>query len=123
MVTVESVEFSDVHKDTLSPSPSPSAPSPSRGPEGSSFSRHLSTKHKSGRISLEWENLNLHVLSKDPTRSTFFKKVMKNKRILRSLYGKAVSGELLAIMGPTGTIVSMELISAVLIIITSLNFL
>lgn len=68
----------------------------------SPFSRHLSSKHKSGRISLVWENVSLSVLTKDSFKSTAFKKVFKNKQILRSLHGKAVSGELLAIMGPTG---------------------
>jgi ABC-type multidrug transport system fused ATPase/permease subunit len=67
----------------------------------SSFSKHFS-KQKECKISLVWENVHLYVLSKDPLKSKFLRPVFKNKHILNGVTGKASSGELLAIMGPTG---------------------
>ena len=68
-----------------------------------SFSEALSTTNrKIEKISLMWEDINLYVRSKDATKSNLLNPVYKDKRILRSLYGRATSGELLAIMGPTG---------------------
>jgi ABC-type multidrug transport system ATPase subunit len=55
------------------------------------------------RIVIEWKDLSYSILSKDPIKSKPFFPVYKNKRVLRSLSGRVVSGELLAIMGPTGT--------------------
>ena len=68
-----------------------------------SFSETLSTTNrKIESISLVWEDLNFSIRAKDTVKSNFFRPVYKNKRILRNLYGRASSGELLAIMGPTG---------------------
>eukprot|EP01040_Poterioochromonas_malhamensis_P000564 gene564-604_t len=68
-----------------------------------SFSEALSTTNrKIESISLVWEDLNFSIRAKDTVKSNFFRPVYKNKRILRNLYGRASSGELLAIMGPTG---------------------
>jgi ABC-type glutathione transport system ATPase component len=81
-------------------------PNDGSSPMGSpkkSFSEALSsTNRKVERISLLWENINMTILTKDTEKSTFLEPVKKTKRILRNMYGKASSGELLAIMGPTG---------------------
>ncbi len=68
----------------------------------SSFSKHFSKNENESRITLVWENIHLYVLSKDPLKSKFLRPVYKNKHILNGISGKATSGELLAIMGPTG---------------------
>jgi len=51
---------------------------------------------------LEWKELNYKMRIKDSKQSRFMKPVYNNKSILDNVSGKAVSGELLAIMGPTG---------------------
>lgn len=90
------------------PSPKPGNPSPMRGPSGSaynperSFMKSLSS-HRTVRISLRWENINLSVVTKNAAQSKFLRPVYKQKKILRNISGHAKSGELLAIMGPTGT--------------------
>jgi hypothetical protein len=70
-----------------------------------SFATHLTSSEKVGRISLVWENIEMSMVVADTENSTFFRRAKKAKRIIRGVSGKAVSGELLAIMGPTGTIV------------------
>ncbi len=67
-----------------------------------SFSKHFSKNENESRITLVWENIHLYVLSKDPLKSKFLRPAYKNKHILNGVSGKATSGELLAIMGPTG---------------------
>jgi ABC-type multidrug transport system fused ATPase/permease subunit len=66
------------------------------------FSQVLSQNSKSERISLVWENINLSVTVKDQSKSSFFNPAYKNKQILDNVSGKAFSGDLVAIMGPTG---------------------
>ena len=51
---------------------------------------------------LEWSSITYSTFSKDPVRSTFLKPVYNEKVILKSLNGQAKTGQLLAIMGPTG---------------------
>ena len=53
-------------------------------------------------ILLEWRNIDYHMMVKSPVRSTFLKTEYDTKHILKSINGSAKSGELLAIMGPTG---------------------
>jgi len=53
-------------------------------------------------VFLQWKNLNLSILEKDPKKSGFCNPVMEQKKILRNINGYAKSGQLLAIMGPTG---------------------
>lgn len=67
------------------------------------FAHYASSRNDHEKISIEWKDLNYSILAKDPVKSFFFAPVYKNKRILRSMQGKVSSGELLAIMGPTGT--------------------
>lgn len=54
------------------------------------------------RISLSWDKINLFVRVKDNSQSSFLNAVYAKKQILKNVSGNAVSGELLAIMGPTG---------------------
>jgi hypothetical protein len=77
-----------------------SSPSKSFSAE-SSFLKSLSSQQHT-RICMSWENINLSVAIKDSKQSTFFNPKYKIKKILQGVTGKAVSGELLAIMGPTG---------------------
>jgi ABC-type multidrug transport system ATPase subunit/ABC-type multidrug transport system permease subunit len=75
--------------------------SPTLETRGKSFSRVLS-QDKNLRIAMAWEKINLSVMVKDAARSNFLHSAYKPKQILTDISGKAVSGELLAIMGPTG---------------------
>eukprot|EP01031_Cornospumella_fuschlensis_P032511 gene32511-39307_t len=89
------------------PTPQSSNPSPIRGPSGSAFNPDRSfmkslSAHRTVRISLHWDHISLSVATKDPKRSKFLRPVYKKKHILRDISGHAKSGELLAIMGPTG---------------------
>jgi len=49
------------------------------------------------KVHLEWKNINYNVVIKDPITKTY-----KEKTILHNVSGSAESGQLLAIMGPTG---------------------
>jgi ABC-type multidrug transport system ATPase subunit len=69
----------------------------------SKFSEHYATtRSKEGLITIEWENIEYAVVSKSPKKSIFNKDEYSNKRILKNVKGRAESGQLLAIMGPTG---------------------
>lgn len=67
------------------------------------FAHYSRSRSEHEKICLEWKDLNYSILAKDAVKSSIIAPVYKNKRILRSLNGKVQSGELLAIMGPTGT--------------------
>ncbi len=54
------------------------------------------------RISLTWDKINLCVRVKDNSQSSFLQAAYAKNQILKNVSGNAVSGELLAIMGPTG---------------------
>lgn len=70
----------------------------------SALSAHYATtRTKDEHITIEWENLHYSVLTKDSKKSTAYKSAIKNNRILKNVCGRAESGQLLAIMGPTGT--------------------
>ncbi|RYH30548.1 hypothetical protein EON65_04830 [archaeon] len=91
------------------PSLQPGTSSPIKGPNGNAFNPDRSfmkslSSHRTVRISLHWEHINLSVVTKDTKQSKFLRPVYKKKQILRDISGHAKSGELLAIMGPTGTI-------------------
>ena len=60
----------------------------------------LSSKHQDG-ITIEWKSINYGILVKDVKNSKPFRTVYKNRKIVDNVSGKAKSGELLAIMGPT----------------------
>ena len=71
--------------------------------ESSKLFEHYSKSRKDNeKITIEWKDLNYSMLAKDVVKSTIIAPVYRNKRILRSMQGKVSSGELLAIMGPTG---------------------
>lgn len=68
----------------------------------SSISR-TSSRNVDERVSLKWENLTYETTVKDTDKSTLLGPVVyKNKKILKGLSGSAESGQLLAILGPTG---------------------
>ena len=70
----------------------------------SALSAHYATtRTKDEHITIEWENLYYSVLTKDSKKSTAYKSAIKNNRILKNVCGRAESGQLLAIMGPTGS--------------------
>jgi ABC-type multidrug transport system ATPase subunit len=50
------------------------------------------------KVSLLWDNISYNILVPDENNS----KIMKARKILQNLKGKAESGDLLAILGPTG---------------------
>ena len=70
----------------------------------SALSAHYATtRTKDEHITIEWENIHYSVLTKDSKNSTAYKSAIKNNRILKNVCGRAESGQLLAIMGPTGS--------------------
>ena len=68
----------------------------------SKLQKFLSERADNTHVTLEWKELNYKMRIKDSKQSRFMKPVYNNKSILENVSGKAVSGELLAIMGPTG---------------------
>jgi ABC-type protease/lipase transport system fused ATPase/permease subunit len=62
-----------------------------------------SSRQADESIELEWSNINYSMLVKDAAKSKFCNTVYKRKDILKNVSGKATSGQLLAIMGPTGS--------------------
>ena len=61
---------------------------------------HLDRLQK--KITFEWSNINLKIVTKDPKASTFLKPQYKTNLILNNINGKLESGQLLAIMGHSG---------------------
>jgi ABC-type multidrug transport system ATPase subunit len=71
--------------------------------EKSALSKHFAASRAHDEtIKLEWENINFRMLTKDTVKSKPCGTVMKMKKILTNNSGSTSSGELLAIMGPTG---------------------
>lgn len=69
----------------------------------SALSKHFAlTRSEDGAIDLEWKNINFSLRVKDTVKSSFCKPVYKRKEILKNVSGRVISGQLLAIMGPTG---------------------
>ena len=83
--------------------------------ESKLFAHYAKSRNQNEKVSISWEDLNYSVVVKDPSKSTFFKTAYKNKKILRSLHGSAQSGELLAIMGPTGICVCISLVVSIIL--------
>jgi len=76
----------------------------SNGKEVSRLSKHYSkSRGQNEKINMSWKNIEYAILSKDPATSKPFRPVYKEKKILSSMSGSAESGQLLAIMGPTGS--------------------
>jgi hypothetical protein len=71
-----------------------------------SFTKNFSTR-TTVHVSLVWKDINLSILTKDTKRSTLLHTEYKSKKILQNISGSASSGELLAIMGPTGCLNSI----------------
>lgn len=70
-------------------------------PNTKSFEDILAADAKAA-IRIDWRDVNCSVVEKDGKKSSFGHSVYRTKRILRDLSGSAMSGELLALMGPTG---------------------
>lgn len=66
------------------------------------FAHYSQSRSANEKIRVEWKDVNYSILVKDAAKSTLLVPAYKNKRILRGLNGSVSSGELLAIMGPTG---------------------
>lgn len=67
-----------------------------------SISHFASSRDKDESVNIVWQDLEYSILVKDAPNSTMYNTAYKTKRILQSCSGTAKSGELLAIMGPTG---------------------
>lgn len=65
-------------------------------------SGYKSQRSKDERVVVTWKNLNFQTVIKDGDKSKPFQPVYKTKVILDNLHGRAESGQLLAILGPTG---------------------
>lgn len=63
---------------------------------------HSSMRGIEERVVLTWSNLCFETMVKDSSKSSLLSSVYKKKKILNGLNGTAQSGELLAILGPTG---------------------
>lgn len=69
----------------------------------SALSKHFAlTRSEDGAIDLEWKKINFSLRVKDTAKSSACKTVYKKKAILQDVSGRVISGQLLAIMGPTG---------------------
>lgn len=77
---------------------------PVNNPRGeNALSRHFqSSRSQDEKLILSWEDIRYSALIKDPSKSKPFNTVYKERHILRGLSGYATSGELVAILGPTG---------------------
>jgi len=62
----------------------------------------MQTRTVDDSVTLEWQDINYWVRTKDSSKSKPFKPAFKNNRILTNVSGSAKSGQLLAILGPTG---------------------
>jgi hypothetical protein len=65
------------------------------------FQHYSSSRGKKDKVVMEWKNLNYETMVKDPASPWFMPKYT-HKKILQNCSGVASSGEMLAIMGPTG---------------------
>jgi ABC-type multidrug transport system fused ATPase/permease subunit len=81
------------------------------GPESSSdknrsaLASHFSSSRSGDeKITMVWKDINFYMLEKDSAESKFMKPEYRTKHILQNVNGMAESGQLLAIMGPTGLI-------------------
>jgi len=54
------------------------------------------------KVVLKWTDLNYSIREKDGEKSTIFSPFFKVKDVVKCVHGKAQSGDLLAIMGPSG---------------------
>ena len=61
-----------------------------------------SSRGRDEKVFIKWENLTFETLVKDAEKSRIGSTVYKTKKILKGLSGAAESGQLLAILGPTG---------------------
>mmetsp|Transcript_5075 Transcript_5075/g.5201 ORF Transcript_5075/g.5201 Transcript_5075/m.5201 type:complete len:659 (-) Transcript_5075:43-2019(-) len=62
----------------------------------------ISTRSLEEKVILQWTDVKYSVFQKNPQESSAFKTQYKEKNILKGVSGMAETGQLLAIMGPTG---------------------
>jgi len=72
---------------------SPPPPSPQK---------YQTIRSEEEKVVLIWKDLTFQTNVKDSNKSTLFKPVYSTRKILKGLSGRAESGQLIAIMGPTG---------------------
>ena len=81
-------------------------------PNSSNLQNHYAkSRQHDEKVVIEWENLEYSIVQPDAKKSTILKKVYEEKKILKNLNGRAESGQLLAIMGPTGKAQLVQLTS------------
>ncbi len=61
-----------------------------------------SKRSRDERVVMNWKDIRFETLVKDASKSTPLKTAYKTKVVLNNLTGRAESGQLLAILGPTG---------------------
>ncbi len=70
----------------------------------SELARYFSSSRDANeKVSLIWQDITFETFVKDDTTSKFIAPSYRNKTILNQISGKAESGELMAILGPTGS--------------------
>lgn len=70
------------------------------------MSHFAQSRSQEESVTIEWKDIYFSCLIKDKVKSTVTNTVYIQREILRDLSGKITSGELLAILGPTGEILS-----------------
>jgi ABC-type multidrug transport system ATPase subunit len=61
-----------------------------------------SIRSRDEKVVIAWKNISFETLVKDKEKSKLCNSVYKRKTVLNNLSGRAESGQLLAILGPTG---------------------
>jgi ABC-type multidrug transport system ATPase subunit len=61
-----------------------------------------SQRSRDEKVAISWKDIRFETLIKDNAKSKFMAPSYKTKTVLNNLSGRAESGELLAILGPTG---------------------
>jgi ABC-type Fe3+/spermidine/putrescine transport system ATPase subunit len=61
-----------------------------------------SSRRADERVNIQWDAVTFETAVKDSERSTLLSPIYRTKKILRGLSGSATSGQLIAILGPTG---------------------
>ena len=68
---------------------------------GNMMQYYANSRSNDGSLKIEWKDIKFSILSKNKAKSTTFKTIYHERKILKGLFGSIKSGEMLAIMGPT----------------------
>ena len=68
----------------------------------------VSARSADEKVLLQWTDIKYSMLVKDAKKSKFMAPAYTEKHILKGITGYAISGQLLAIMGPTVIIISFS---------------